>query len=174
MTFSIPAHNIVTFIITTISITSLSITTFNIIALSITTFSITTLSIMTFNITALSKMTFSITLTNRNTQHNDAQYMYIEYCYSECPLWWLSFMLSVTNYPFILSVIMLNFVAPCWSRDTKYNGTQLYDTWRLSWVSQVRVVVPCTVVLVCFVLFTLLFYFNGLAYFHAYLYHLVI
>ncbi len=54
-----------------------------------------TLSIMTFSITTLSIMTFS---------------MIAEHCYAVYQLCWLSLLLSVTNKPFMLFVIMLNVV----------------------------------------------------------------
>ncbi len=49
---------------------------------------------------------------HNDTQHNDIQYNNTQhnvmYCYSECHLWSVSIMLSVTNKLIILSVIMLN------------------------------------------------------------------
>jgi hypothetical protein len=62
--------------------------TFRLMALSIMTFRLMTLSIMTFRLMTLSIMTFSI-----------------------------SFMLSVTNKPFMLSVIMLSIVTPLQTTD---------------------------------------------------------
>jgi hypothetical protein len=53
--------------------------------------------IATLSITTLSITTLSMTL-------------YVEYCYAEYHLCWMPFILSVTNKPFMLSVVMLNVV----------------------------------------------------------------
>jgi len=62
------------------------------------TFSATTLSVMTFRI-----MTFSITI--NKSRHG---IMTLLFCYAECPVSWMSFILSVI----MLNVILLSFVAP--------------------------------------------------------------
>ncbi len=64
------------------------------------TFSATTLSVMTFRI-----MTFSKTI--NKSRHS---IMTLLFCYAECPVFWMSFLLSVANKPYILSVIMLNVI----------------------------------------------------------------
>jgi hypothetical protein len=78
---------------------TLSITKFSIKTLSTMTFSIMTLSITKFSIKTLS---ITINENNCDIQHNDTQY-----CYSEC-ICSVSFMLSVTNKPTMLYVIMLS------------------------------------------------------------------
>jgi hypothetical protein len=47
-----------------------------------------------------------------DTQNNDIQYNDTTNWYAECHVCWVSFMLSVTNKPNMLSVVMLNVVAP--------------------------------------------------------------
>jgi hypothetical protein len=69
--------------------------------------------------------TTTLTYWRHDTRHNDIQHndtlsimeFGTEYCYAECHLCCMSFMLSVTNKPFMLnvvmpSVIMLNAMAP--------------------------------------------------------------
>ncbi len=45
----------------------------------------------------------------RDIQHNNAQHN-AEHCYAECQLCSVSFMLSVINKPFILTILMLNVI----------------------------------------------------------------
>ncbi len=64
----------------------------------------TTFSITTFSITTLSNTTLSTTISK--LRHS----VYCHFCYAEFLLCWTSLMLSVTNKPFMLSVVMLNVV----------------------------------------------------------------
>jgi hypothetical protein len=68
---------------------------------------------------ALSIMTFSIIITKRDTQHN-----------GRALLCWVLFLLSVTCKPFMLSVIMLNFVA----QSTAGGWTRTLDLARMKHV----------------------------------------
>jgi len=75
------------------NVTTLSIMTLRIMALSTTTLSITKLSIMTFGITI-------------NEWQHSAKWHDTDCYFAECHLCWVSFMLSVANTSFMLSVIM--------------------------------------------------------------------
>jgi len=70
---------------------------------SITTLRMKTLSTTTLNIKTLSTTMVSITL----NVHNDAQH---NGTWNRVLLWWVLFMLSVTNKPCLLSVVMLNVI----------------------------------------------------------------
>ncbi len=71
--------------------------------LSTTTFSLTTLSVTAFTITALSITNFSITKLTIVAPNTES-------CYAGFHLCCLLFVLSVTNKPFPLSVVMLNVI----------------------------------------------------------------
>jgi hypothetical protein len=60
----------------------------------------TTLSIMTFSIKILNITVFSIMALNA------------ECCFADCHFCWMAFLLSVTSKLYMLSVVMLNVVAP--------------------------------------------------------------
>ncbi len=83
--------------------TTISITAFSLTALSIMTLSIMTLSITTLSITTLSKMSLSITVLD------------IEYCIAQCRHTENRLMLYVAKKPDVLTVIMMNVMAPMMS-----------------------------------------------------------
>ncbi len=85
--------------IITISIMTISIMTISIMIISIMIISIMTISIMTITIMTITLMTISVMALDP------------EGCYAECHLCWVSFILSVTNKPSMLSVILLSVVA---------------------------------------------------------------
>ncbi len=89
----------------------------------------TTLSITTFTLTTLKIMTFSINMTLS---------LMAEHCYAQGHLFSMSLMLSVTHKPFMMSVIMLDVVAPLKINKRKQEKTITVVVPFLRWIYTVK------------------------------------